>query len=143
MSRIENRDPLTIARGRWVTYLRQPVRFLIAGLFNTGFSYTVYVLFLYVGFSFWLANLISLIAGICVGFFSQGSLVFANLGVRTFARFLIAWLTIYLVQTSVIGLLIRFGYSPARSGLMVLPGTVVVSYFVQKYFVFRVSDRNS
>ena len=140
---IPNRDPLDINNSHWSKHLWQPLRFVIVGIFNTGFSYAVYFLLLRLGVSFWFANLIALIFGICVGFVSQGSLVFMNVGVRRFGRFLIAWLTIYLVQTGVIGLLIGRGYSASLSGIVVLPGTVIVSYVVQKYFVFGAPERNT
>jgi putative flippase GtrA len=115
----------------------QPVRFLIVGGFNTIFSYSLYALLVSAGLRFWLANLIALLCAICVGFFTQGRIVFGNRDPRRIFCFAAFWLCIYLVQTGLIALLVRASTDPRIAGLIVLPGTVIVSFFTQKLIVFR------
>jgi putative flippase GtrA len=133
-------SPVTMSKcARWMRCARQPARFLVVGFFNTALSYLIYVVFVSVGTPFWAANFFSLICGIGIAFFTQGSLVFGNRDWRRFGRFLLTWLMIYVSQTLLIGWLISRDLSASIAGLLVLPGTAAASYVVQKYFVFRAS----
>lgn len=118
-------------------YESQPLRFLIVGGFNTILSYTVYALLVSAGLRFWVANLIALLFGISVGFFTQGRIVFGNRNPRLIFRFAVVWLCIYLVQTGLIALLVEASIDARVAGLIVLPGTVIVSFLTQKLIVFR------
>lgn len=140
---IPGRQLLAASFSGGMRQLRQLVRFGVVGLFNTGLAYGIYFLFIRLGAVFWLANIISLVFGICVGFVTQGSLVFFNRDKRRFGRFVITWLSIYLVQTWCIGLLIAHGKDAAIAGIIVLPGTVIASYLAQKFFVFGVREREA
>src|SRR6202049_4330818 len=122
---------------RWRRAAAQPTRFVLVGLLNTGLSYAVYAACVAAGVPYWLANFIALICGIVCGFFMQGALVFGNRDSRRVGRFLLIWLIIYICQTFAIGLLVSRGLSASAAGLLVLPGTAMASYVVQKYFVFR------
>ena len=122
-----------------VTHLceSQPFRFAVVGGFNTILCYAVYALLVSAGLRFWVANLIALLFGIGVGFFTQGRFVFGNRDSRRIFRFAAVWLCICLVQTGLIAFLIRVSIDPRVAGLIVLPGTVVVSFLTQKLIVFR------
>jgi len=118
-------------------YESQPLRFLIVGGFNTMLCYAVYALLVRAGLRFWAANLIALLFGISVSFFTQGRIVFGNKNPRLIFRFAAIWLCIYLVQTGLIALLVRASIDPQIAGLIVLPGTVIVSFLIQRRVVFR------
>lgn len=125
--------------GRIAAILRasRPLRFLIVGGLNTLACYLVFAALVWEGVDFKLANFASLIFGICLNFTLQGRFVFDDRDPRRFFRFALFWFAIYCAQTGVIWLLVRVGLSPQLAGLIVLPGTAVVSYFVQKSLVFR------
>jgi len=118
-------------------YQSQPLRFLVVGGFNTILCYAVYALLVSAGLLFWVANLIALLFGIGISFFTQGRIVFGNKDPRRIYRFAALWLCIYLIQTGLIALLVRASIDPRVAGLIVLPGTVIVSYLIQKLIVFR------
>lgn len=63
--------------------------------------------------------------------------MFENRDRGRFWRFVASWGAIYAVQTSCIAVLVRHGMDPAVAGLIVLPGTTVASYLLQKLVVFR------
>jgi putative flippase GtrA len=110
---------------------------LIVGGFNTALSYAVYALLVSAGLRFWAANLIALLFGISVGFITQSRIVFGNKDPRLIVRFAAIWLCIYLVQTGSIALLVRASIDPRIAGLILLPGTTLVSFITQKLIVFR------
>lgn len=131
-----------VAGGRVTALLRasRPLRFVIVGGLNTLACYLVYAALVWGGVAFPLANLASLLFGICLNFVLQGRFVFGDRDPRRFWRFAGVWFAIYCAQTAVIWLLVRGGLSPQLAGLIVLPGTAILSYFVQRSFVFRTPE---
>ena len=113
------------------------VKFVVVGVVNTGFSYLVYATFLFFGLSYQLANFIALILGIIFSFKMQGKFVFKSTDNRLLGRYVLTWTVIYLCVTAAIGQIIKFGINAYVAGLLTLPLSVGLSYFAQKYFVFR------
>ena len=116
---------------------RQIVRFLAVGVLNTGFSYAVYALFVWVGLSYVFANLLSLLAGILFSFRTQGRLVFGNADVRLFGKYVFVWLLIFLVNIGCIRVAMSFGANAYVAGALALLPTVALSYVLQKFVVFK------
>ncbi len=114
----------------------RPVRFLLVGGVNTAFSYAVYVIALYAGLPYALANLSALLLGILFSFRTQGALVFGNRDGSLIWRFAAAWGVIYVFNIGLIGFLLRAGLNAYVAGAVALPFTSVLSYFMQKRVVF-------
>ena len=113
------------------------LRFLIVGVINTAFSYGAYVLFLFVGLNYALANLLAMILGILFSFKTQGKFVFQDQSYRAFLPFVLCWIVIYFFNIALIRELLKLGYNAYVAGALALPAVVVFSYIVQKYIVFR------
>jgi putative flippase GtrA len=116
---------------------QQIVRFLFVGVLNTAFSYSVYAFFVWLGMSYVLANLLSLVAGIAFGFRTQGKIVFGNADIRLFGKYAAVWLFIFLVNIGCIRVAIGFGANAYLAGALALAPTVALSYVLQKFVVFR------
>jgi putative flippase GtrA len=116
---------------------RRFVRFLLVGGINSAFAYAVYAFFLMLGLGYALANLLALIAGILFSFKTQGTLVFNNAAHGLFFRFAICWLLIYLCNIAFIRQLLTFGLDAYTAGALAIPPIIVISYLLQKYFVFN------
>lgn len=54
------------------------LRFLLVGLLNTGFSFSLYMLMVWLGMHFAAANLFATLTGIAFSFRTQGTLVFGQ-----------------------------------------------------------------
>ncbi|MDQ2820459.1 MAG: GtrA family protein [Pseudomonadota bacterium] len=116
-------------RHRWL-------RFLITGGLNTGFSYGVYALLVYMGMNFALSNLCSLVLGILFSFRTQSALVFKNSGRGLFWRYVAVWVVLYFSNILMIAGLIRLGGNAYSAGAIAIFPTAVLSFFLQKYLVF-------
>jgi putative flippase GtrA len=112
------------------------VRYVVVGVANTGFSYAVYALGLAFGFSYPIASLITLIAGICLSFKTQGRFVFRNMRNSLFGRFLVSWVLIYLGHIGVVALCLRLGLNAFIGGALAMPSNVVAGFLLQRFFVF-------
>lgn len=119
------------------------VRFGVIGIVNTAFSYVVYAALIFVGCNYALAYLLAVILGILFSFKTQGTLVFKNTANRRLLRFVFAWSLIYLCNILLISTLNRFGFSAYVSGALAIPFYTVLSYFAQKFFVFRAAKSSA
>ena len=124
------------ARAKAILHRSRPLRFVVVGGLNTLVCYGVYAGLLRLLLPFWLANLGALVFGIGLSFHTQGRFVFGNSDGRRIFRFVACWLAVYGIQTGLIGLLIRAGFTAWFAGLLVLPGAAVISYFIQRFIVF-------
>ena len=112
-------------------------RFVTAGVFNTGFSYAVYALCLWLGIPYPLANLAAMVAGVMVGFLTQGYFVFRRLEGWRFPRFLLSWLVLWGLNVLLIRLLLPLtGANAYVAGALALLIIVPTSFMVQKHLVF-------
>lgn len=115
------------------------LRFVLVGCLNTGFSYSLYALFLWLGLNFALANLLAFVISLLFSFGTQGKLVFGNHDWRLLWRFVLAWIVIYLFNVGLIALLVRMHLSPYLAGALALVPVTLLSYLVQKFVVFGAS----
>ena len=118
------------------------VRYVVVGLANTGFSYAVYALTLGLGCSYPIASLITLIAGICLSFKTQGRFVFRNMRNSLFGRFFVSWVLIYLGHVGVVALCLHLGFNAFIGGAVAMPSNVVAGFLLQRYFVFGGPSRD-
>lgn len=115
----------------------QFLRFIATGILNTAFSYGIYATFIYWGFTYAVASLISLILGILFSFKTQGALVFKNTDNRLLLVFTLNWLLIYLFMVGFIYTMVRLGFNEYWAGILAMPPLAIFSYITQKFLVFR------
>ncbi len=121
----------------------RPVRFVLAGAFNTGVSYGVYALALWLGLALALASLLSLLAGLAVGYLTQGRFVFRRPSPGSLVRYLLGWAVLYGVHYGVVSSLMRVGVHPLAGALVALVLIAALSYFVLRDLVFTAAQTNS
>lgn len=114
----------------------QFVRYILIGIGNTAFSFGVYSTLLFVGFEYRIASLLALVVGIIFSFITQGTVVFKNVTRMTFAKFVIAWIIIYILNISVIAFLMHFSMNAYLAGAIATLPVTLVSYFIFKLVVF-------
>jgi putative flippase GtrA len=114
----------------------QFIRYLFVGVFNTGFSYSIYAAFLFMGLEYRVANLLALLLGIGFSFITQGNVVFKNATRFRFFKFVVAWLLIYLFNISLIAVFMRGTMSAYLAGALATVPVTLVSYFILKFWVF-------
>jgi putative flippase GtrA len=120
---------------------REFLRYLAVGALNTGFSYSIYALLLWLGLAYFVANLIALVCGIVFSFQMQGRYVFDNTSRRLFPKYMVLWVLIYFCNIALIKLLLVCGFNAYVAGALALPPIVLLSYVLQKYLIFNVNRR--
>lgn len=115
----------------------QRIRFLWIGALNTFFGYGVYALLLILGASYFIGSLCSIIVGIVFSFHTHSVFVFRSTVKGIFWRYLVAWILLYLGNVALIGYLIQVGLSAYVAGLLTTLPNAMLSYLLQRRFVFR------
>lgn len=118
----------------------ESVRFLLVGVLNTIFGYGCFVFFLYLGFHYVIAILLSTILGVLFNFKSIGVLVFKSHDNRLIVRFFAAYFVIYLLNLAGIKALSYLNFTPAIGGAILVLPMAVTAYFLNKVFVFKKID---
>ena len=115
----------------------QFMRYLAVGAANTGFSILVYWAMLWAGLAVPLASLVSIVVGILISFTTQSRFVFDNRDPWKLLPYFIVWSILYAINLGLIWLLMHCGLDAYAAGFLSTPATVLLSYFLQKAFVFR------
>ena len=115
----------------------QFMRYLAVGAANTGFNILVYWAMLWAGLAVSLASLASIVVGILISFTTQSRFVFDNRDPWKLLPYFIVWSILYAFNLGLIWLLMRCGLDAYAAGFLSTPATVLLSYFLQKAFVFR------
>lgn len=115
----------------------QFISFLIIGIINTVFGYSIYAAFLYLGLHYAWAGMLSTIVGILFNFKSIGIAVFQSTNNVLIFRFASVYGVVYCLSIAGVALLDRVGISPYCSGALMLVPMAVLSFVLNKYFVFN------
>ena len=115
---------------------RQFLRFVVVGCVNTAFSYSLYAVLLWLGMHFALANLCATAVGIVFSFWTQGAIVFKNHDWRLLRRFVMVWVLIYALNIGFIAAFVGLGLNSYAAGALALVPTVILSFVLQRMFVF-------
>ena len=121
--------------------LTQPIKFALVGLLNTGWSYLLYAAFLYLGLNYWLASFLTIVLSVSFGFLTQGNLVFGGATRKALPRFILVWVVIYAVYLVVVSAAQSVGVNNYLGGLIATPLVAVLSYILQRRFVFPPSSK--
>ena len=116
----------------------QFIRFVIVGILNTIFGYSVYCMMLWIGLSYWWATLIANVLGVMFNFKTTGVLVFKNHNNRLFFRFALCYVLAYFLNVGIIALFTHFTtINQYISGFIATIITALFSFCFQKWVVFR------
>jgi putative flippase GtrA len=106
-------------------------RFIIVGVINTGFSYSIFAILLFLGFGIEIGSLIALSAGIIFSYLTQSNLVFRYTSIGAFLRFIVLWSVIYAINLIIIRAALMLGVSSYLAAAIATGPITIISYFLQ------------
>ena len=113
-------------------------RFLVSGVINTAFGYSIFSLFIFLGCGDFTAPLFAEIFGIIFNFNTIGGMVFGDRSRKLFWRFCLVYGTIYVFQVSGLKLFAACGIENRYlSGFILLIPGALLSYNLNKRLVFK------
>jgi putative flippase GtrA len=116
--------------------LLQFVKFVAVGVLNTAWGYGLFAFLIFIDLHFTVASFLSMVLGILFNYFTSGKLVFANTSSKAFLRYWIMYGGLYLWGIAWLWLLMQIGFSAYTAGALMLAPNALISFFLQKRFVF-------
>ena len=116
-------------------------RYILAGLINTLIGFLVYACCVkFILLPFWAANFCAMIAGIISGFILARYYVFnvsrKNI-LQTFPKYILTIGLQFVVSTTLIAIFIQYGLNDILSYIASLPIIILLSFVLQKVWVFQ------
>ena len=115
------------------------VRFILVGILNAVFGYGVFTLFLFLGLHYSIAAALGTILGVFFNFKTTGVLVFKNNDNRMIFRFIGVYALIYLISVLFLRIAEFYGISLYLMGFLLIGLSAILSYILNKKFVFGVN----
>lgn len=113
------------------------IRFLIVGGINTLFGYLMFALFIFLNFHYSIASLSATVLGILFNFKTTGRLVFGNKDNLLIFKFFGIYTIIYLLNISILKVFSLYKVDMYLAGALLLVPTAVLSFLLNKHFVFK------
>ena len=112
-------------------------KFLIVGVINTIFSYSLYAFFLSLGIHYGVAVLLSTILGVLFNFKTIGKFVFNNDSNRLIFKFIVPYVVIYFLNIGSLRVFDFFDFNMYFAGFIVTIYLSLVSFYLNNKFVFN------
>lgn len=114
----------------------QAIKFLLVGILNTLFGYTVFAILIALGVYYALAMFSATCLGILFNFKSLGKLVFNNSNNKLLLKFVILYCFLYVFNIALIFCLDFFLHNLYLAGIISMLASAIVGYFCNKNFIF-------
>ena len=115
------------------------IRFLLVGVLNTVFGYSVFAFFIFTGMHYAVAALLSTICGILFNFKTTGQIVFGSRDNSLLLRFFGVYAITYVIGVLFLKLSTAFQWNVLIAAAVLMPPMAVVSYTLNRLFVFAPS----
>jgi len=112
--------------------------FLLVGGLNTLFGYSIFSVFIFFGFRYPLAVFFATVLGVLFNFKTMGRIVFKSRDNSLIFRFFAIYGVQYCINIGLIKSFLFFSPNVYLAGAMATAICAVMSYFLNKYFVFTV-----
>ncbi|WP_416385437.1 GtrA family protein [Sulfurimonas sp.] len=110
--------------------------FILVGIMNTIFYYSIYVLFLYIGLEYSISVLLATILGVLFNFKTFGKYVFKDDDNKLIFRFISVYIVLYIVNITIINIFNYYIQNYYISGFLAIFPTVTLSFILNKKIVF-------
>ena len=112
-------------------------KFLLVGVLNTVFGYSVYWILLQLGLHFSLAVLFATVLGVLFNYKTIGKLVFKSEENSFLIKFILVYVIQYIINVAGIKIFNLFGIGYGFGGLLMLFPLAILSFVLNKKLVFK------
>lgn len=113
------------------------IKFLVVGILNTIFGYSVYAILIWIGAPYFVAATGSTILGVLFNFKSIGSIVFKSKDNSKIIPFIMVYTALYMFNIIGLAFMAHEGFDSYMSGIIVIFPLAIISYLVNSRFVFK------
>ena len=113
------------------------IRFILIGGLNTLVGYSLYSFFIFLGIDYALASLLSTGLGILFNFKFTGKIVFNNKDNKNFVKFFSTYILIYCLNLQLVKIIQLYTSNLYFAGFILIIPSTILSFTLNKYFVFK------
>lgn len=114
------------------------IKFILVGILNTAFGYSLFALFIFLNMHYSLAVFLSTVLGILFNFKTIGKLVFDSHDNSLIFRFIVVYVLLYLINISCLWFFKISGFENMYiNGFVLLIPLALLSFILNKKFVFK------
>ena len=113
------------------------IKFLLVGILNTIFGYSIFAFFIFLKFHYTVATLFATVLGIVFNFKTIGNLVFKNNEKALIFRFTGVYIVIYLINITLLRVLKFFALNIYIAGAVLLLPLALLSFVMNQKYVFK------
>lgn len=115
----------------------QFISFILVGGLNTAFGYSLWALLLYCGMHYAIAVVVSTIISICFNFKTTGSIVFKNKNNKLIFKFFQVYMITMFLNIFLLKIAKYLNFNLYIAGLVIIAIIAILTYLLQKFYVFR------
>ena len=113
------------------------IKFILVGIINTIFGYSLYALLIYLNLHYSVAVLVGTIVGIMFNFKTTGKLVFNNNENMLLFKFLGVYTVTYILNVSALKIFDTFKFNMYVAGLLLIFPMAAISFTLNSKYVFK------
>lgn len=117
------------------------IKFAVVGVGNTVLAYLLYVFLVKVGMHYQLALFADYLFGIVLGYYLNKYWTFSDYSRSDFYRYVLTYVVAFSLNAALLAFVVEYiGIEPVLGQLFSLLVVTMLSYIVQKYWVFKISS---
>ena len=125
------------------TNIKQFISFVLVGILNTIFGYSLWALLFYCGMHYALAVITSTIIAIFFNFKTTGSIVFKNQDNKLIFKFVQIYVLTMFLNICFLRIAKILDFNLYIAGLFLTGPMAILTYCLQKFYVFRGKDEKN
>ncbi|CAM3609943.1 GtrA family protein [Arcobacter aquimarinus] len=116
---------------------KQIINFILVGIINTIFGYSIYALFIFFGFSYIVAVLFATILGILFNFKTISRYVFKSNAKNLIFKFIVVYFVLFITNILLIKFFKLFNIDEYFAGFLAIIPVAILSFLLNKFFVYK------
>lgn len=116
---------------------KQVTNFILIGIINTIFGYSLYALFIFIGFNYILSVLFSTILGVLFNFKTISKYVFETNDKKLIFKFSSVYLIVFIINVLLIKIFKSLSIDEYFAGLLAVIPIACLSFILNKFFVYK------
>jgi putative flippase GtrA len=116
--------------------INQIKSFILIGIINTMFYYSLYILMLYLGASYFISAFFATACGIVLSYILFGKFVFYHRSFKSSIKFILVYFILYILNITLIAFFYNYVHNYYLGGLLATICCAVISFLFNKFFVF-------
>jgi putative flippase GtrA len=114
------------------------IKFILVGILNTVFGYSLFALFIFLNMHYSLAVFLSTVLGVLFNFKTIGKLVFDSHDNSLIFKFIVVYVLLYLINISCLWFFKISGFENMYiNGFVLLVPLALISFILNKKYVFK------